>query len=315
MRLMLRATLAAAAVAGFSASANAQSNDIRMMTGPQGGIWVPLGGQLKDIWEKAVPGLKVATLPGAGVANVRAIEETKAEVGFGNTITTTDATEGRPPFDKKHGKVCNVATLYPQYYQVIVLADGDVKSVKDIKGKTITTQQRGNTGELITQHILRANGLSYSDVKVNFGSYTESVEQMKDKQAQMFTLGAGIPLGAVMDLASGRDIRLLDLSDSLEAMKKFNAGYTLVTVPKGTYPKQEADVKVIGYATHVVAACNLPEATVYAMTKAISENTALLANLNKVMATLTPKDMAENIGVPFHPGAAKFYKEKGIDVK
>ncbi|HRJ68820.1 MAG TPA: TAXI family TRAP transporter solute-binding subunit [Beijerinckiaceae bacterium] len=309
---MKRLLLAAASVAALAAPAAAQ--DIRMMTGPQGGIWVPLGGQLKDLWEKAVPGLKVATLPGAGVANARAIEEAKAEVGFGNTITTADAVEGKPPFDKKHGKLCNVASLYPQYFQAIVLADSGINSVKDIKGKTITTQQRGNTGELITQHYLKAHGLSYSDVKVNFGSYTESVEQMKDKQAHLFTLGAGIPLGAVMDLAAGRDIKLLDQTEAHAEMKKMNPGYVLLPVPKGTYPKQEQEVKVIAYATHVVASCALPADTVYTMTKAIAENTQLLGNLNKDMGKLTPKDMAENVGVPFHPGAARFYKEKGITV-
>lgn len=307
---MKRLLLAGASAVAIVAPAAAQ--DLRMMTGPQGGIWVPLGGQLKDLWEKAVPGLKVATLPGAGVANARAIEESKADVGFGNTITTADAIEGKPPFDKKHGKLCNVASLYPQYFQSIVLADSGIASVKDLKGKTITTQQRGNTGELITQHYLKAYGLSYADVKVNFGSYTESVEQMKDKQAHMFTLGAGVPLGAVMDLAAGRDIKLLDQSDVHAEMKKMNPGYVLLPIPKGTYPKQEQEVKVIAYATHVVASCALPADTVYKMTKAIAENTALLGNLNKDMAKLTPKDMAQSVGVPFHPGAVTFYKEKGI---
>jgi hypothetical protein len=315
----MRTTLRTATIAGFgwlaASAAPALANDFRMMTGPQGGIWVPLGGQLKDLWEKAIPGTKIAALPGAGIANVRAIEEDKAEIGIGNTISTADAVNGNPPFQRKHTKVCNIATLYPQYFQVVVLADSGINSVKDIKGKVLTTQPRGNTGEIVTQNLLQANGLAYKDLKVNFNSYTESVEQMKDKQAQMWTMGAGIPLGAIMDLAAGRDIKLLDISDSLEAMKKINPAYTLVTIPKGTYPKQDRDVKVIGYATHIVAACGLPEDTVYRMTKVIAESTSTLANLNKDMSGLTPKAMAEAIGVPFHAGAAKFYKEKGIAVK
>lgn len=313
MRILKSLVAIAAVSAGLAVPA--QANELRIMTGPQGGIWVPLGGQLKDLWEKAIPGLKAQSLPGAGVANARAIQEGKAEIGFGNTITTADAVAGKAPFNKAHDKLCNVATLYPQYFQVVVLADSGINSVKDVKGRTITTQQRGNTGELITQHILKAHGLSYNDVKVNFSSYTESVEQMKDKQAHMFTLGAGIPLGAIMDLASGRDIKLLDLSESIKTMKSYNSGYTLVSVPKGTYPKQEKDVQVIGYATHIIAACNLPEAQIYTMTKTIADNTSLLANLNKAMANLTPKAMAEDVGVPFHPGAKKFYKEKGVEVK
>ena len=99
-------------------------------------------------------------------------------------------------------------------------------------------------------------------------------------------------------------------------MRKLNPGYTLVTIPKGTYPKQDKDVKVIGYATHIVASCKLPEDTVYAMTKAIAaEHPRRWRRSPRTSPALTPKGMAEDIGVPFHPGAAKFYKEAGVTVK
>ncbi|WP_046868918.1 TAXI family TRAP transporter solute-binding subunit [Microvirga massiliensis] len=311
---MLKTMLLAAATTFFAAT-GAQAAEIRLMTGPQGGVWVPLGGQLKDMWEKAIPGTSVQSLPGAGIANVRGIEEGKTEVGFGNSISTVDALMGNPPFTKPHKKVCNVATLYPQYFQVLVPADSGIEKVTDLKGKPITTQPRGNTGELITQQLLKAHGMSYNDVKVSFVSYTDSVEQMKDGHAQAFSLGTAIPSGSVMDLAAARDVKLLDLSGSLPEMKKMNPGYTLVTVPKGTYPKQDTDVKVIGYATHIVASCDMPEDTVYRMTKAMAEHVPSMAATNKAMAGLTPKEMAEDIGVPFHPGAARFYKEQGIGVK
>lgn len=311
---MLKTALLAA-TAALTITTAAGAADLRLMTGPQGGVWVPLGGQLKDMWEKAIPGTNVQAMPGAGIANVRGIQEGKTEVGFGNSISTVDALVGNPPFNKPHDKVCNVATLYPQYFQLLVPANSDIKSVKDLKGKSITTQPRGNTGELITQQILKANGLSYSDVKVSHVSYTDSVEQMKDGHAQAFSLGTAIPSGAVMDLASARDVKLLDLSSDLPAMKKLNPGYTLVNVPKGTYPKQDQDVKVIGYATHIVASCDLPADQVYAMTKAMADNVPAMAATSKTMEGLTPQAMAEDIGVPFHPGAARFYKEKGIEVK
>jgi uncharacterized protein len=314
MKMTTRVLLAAVAAVGIAGAARAET--VRLMTGPQGGVWVPLGGQLKDMWERAIPGLSVQAMPGAGIANVRGIEEGKTEIGFGNSISTVDALTGAPPFNKPHKNVCNVATLYPQYFQVVVPANSGIKSVKDLKGKAITTQPRGNTGELITQHILKAHGLSYNDLKVSFVSYTDSVEQMKDGHAQAFTLGTTVPSGAVMDLASSREITLIDLSDSLNEMRKLNPGYTLVKVPAGTYPKQTQDVQVIGYATHVVAACSLPADKVYAMTKAMAENVPAMAATNKAMEKLTPKDMAEDIGVPFHPGAARFYKEAAnIEVK
>lgn len=295
-------------------AAPAAAAEIKLMTGPQGGVWVPLGGQLKDMWEKAVPGLNVQSLPGAGIANVRGVDEGKADVGFGNSISTVDGLKGTAPFPKATTNVCNVATLYPQYYQLVVNADSGVKSVKDLKGKGVTTQQRGNTGELITGQLLKVNGLAYNDVKMSFVSYTDSVTQMQDGHAVAFGLGTTIPSGAVMDLAAARPVTILDLADQLPEMRKLNPGYTLVTIPKGTYPKQDSDVKVIGYATHIVASCKLPEDMVYAMTKAMAGNIASMASVNKSMAGLTPKGMAEDIGVPFHPGAAKFYKEAGITV-
>jgi len=308
-------TLGIASIVAVALATTAQAQELKLMTGPQGGSWVPLGGQLKDIWEKAIPGLAVQSLPGAGIANVRGIEEGKADIGFGNSISTVDALTGNEPFKKPHDNVCNIATFYPQYYQMVVLADSGVNSVKDLKGKAISTQPRGNTGELITGQLLKVYGLSYNDVKMSFVSYTDSVTQMQDGHAQAFGLGTTIPAGAVMDLASARPIKVLDLSDALEGMRKLNPGYTLVTIPKGTYPKQEQDTKVIGYATHIVASCKLPEDTVYKMTKAVAGNIPSLAAVVKSMASLNTKEMAQDIGIPFHPGAAKFYKEAGITVK
>ena len=307
-------TLVLAGGLAVAMSAAAPAAEMKMMTGPQGGSWIPLGGQLKDLWEKAVPGLNIAQSPGAGIANVRGVEEGKTDLGFGNSISTVDAIAGRAPFNKPHANVCNIATLYPQYYQLVVPVDAGINSVKDLKGKGVTTQQKGNTGESITAQILQVAGLTYNDVKASFVSYTDSVSQMKDGHAVAFGLGTTIPAGAVMDLAASRDIKLVDMADLLDPMRKLNLGYTLVTVPKGTYPKQDKDVRVIGYATHLVVSCKAPADTVYALTKAIADNVPALGNVVSSMKSLTPKDMAENIGIPFHAGAAKFYKEAGLSV-
>ncbi len=307
-----------AALAFALSATSAFGTELKLMTGPQGGVWVPLGGQIKDMVEKAMPGTTVQTSPGAGIANVRAIQEGKADIGFGNTISTADAVlgTGEAPLDKKHDKVCNVATLYPQYFQVVVTADSGINSIKDVKGKGFATQVKGNTGELVARHALKVNGLSYADVKAGFtNSYTDSVEQVKDGRMHMFTLGTGIPASSIMDLASARDVKLLDLAALLPDMQKINPAYKLVNIPKGTYPKQDADIKTIGYYTHVIAACSLPEDTVYKLTGQLMANKANMSALYKDMASLTPQVMALDIGVPFHPGAAKWFKEQGIAVK
>jgi TRAP transporter TAXI family solute receptor len=308
-------TTAVAVAAMLSLSGIAAAAEVRMMTGPQGGSWIPLGGQLKDLWEKAIQGTSVQVFPGAGIANVRAIQEGKAEIGLANSISTTDAIAGRAPFNKPHDNVCNVASLYPQYFQFVVLADAGINKISDLKGKSITTQQKGNTGEVITRHFLEANGIKFEDVKVSYVGYTDSVNQMKDGHAVAFGLNTQAPAGAVMDLQAARPIKFFEQTDSLKKMRELNPSYQLIKIPKGTYPKQEKDLEVVGFFTHVVASCKLPADQVYAMTKTIAANTKTLGTVAKDILTLTPAQMAADLGVPFHPGAAKFYKEAGITVK
>ena len=306
------AGLAAAAAAALAVPALAQQ--VTFMTGPQGGSWIPLGGALKNMWETAVPGLQIQQTPGAGIANVRGVDEGKAQIGFANSATTVDGVEGRPPYPKKTTRVCQVANLYPQHFQVVALKDAKVKSFADMKGKAVVTQAKGNTGELLTEAVLKINGMNYQSLgKINFqAAYTDAVAMMKDGHVQVFTLGTTAPASAVMDLASARDIELVPVDDrTMGELAKQNPGYHKMVIKAGTYPKQDKDVPVIGYSTHVVAACDLPEDTVYKMTKAMAANIGTMAAVVKSIEGLTPKDMAVDIGVPYHAGAAKYYKEVG----
>jgi TRAP transporter TAXI family solute receptor len=306
-------TLAAAAVAA-SLAAPVFAQQVTLMTGPQGGSWVPLGGALKGMWEKAVPGLQIQQQPGAGIANVRGVDEGKAQIGFANSSTTVDGIAGRAPYPKAVKNVCQVANLYPQYFQVVAAADAKVASFADFKGKSLVTQPKGNTAEILTAMVLEINGMNYQSLsKANFqAAYTDAVSLMKDGHAQIFTLGTTAPASAIMDLASARDVQLMPVDDkTMAALKKVNPGYNKLIIKAGTYPKQDKDVPVIGYSTHIVAACDLSEDTVYKMTKAMAENVDAMAAVVKPISGLTPKDMAVDIGVPLHKGAAKYYKEKG----
>jgi len=312
MNRVTRTVLAAAVATAFAAPAAAQQ--VTFMTGPQGGSWIPLGGALKGVWEKAVPGLQITQTPGAGIANVAGIQAGKAQIGLANSSTTVDGLEGRPPYKEKVTKVCQVANLYPQYFQVVALKDANVKSLKDLKGKAVVTQPKGNTGELLTDLALKLNGMDYKALsKINFqAAYTDAVSMMKDGHVQVFTLGTTAPASAVMDLASARDIELVPVDDgTMKKLKDMNPGYNKLIIKAGTYPKQDKDVPVIGYSTHIVAACDLPENTVYQMTKAMAQNVDAMAAVVKAIDGIRPKDMALDIGVPFHKGAAKFYKEAG----
>ncbi|MEP7276220.1 MAG: TAXI family TRAP transporter solute-binding subunit, partial [Betaproteobacteria bacterium] len=149
--------------------------------------------------------------------------------------------------------------------------------------------------------------------KVNFqASYTDAVDMMKDGHAQVFTLGTTSPASAVMDLASARDINMVPVDDkTMSQLREGNCGYRKVVIKAGTYPKQDKDIPAIGYMTHVIVACDLPEDVVYKMTKAMATHINDMAAVVKPIAGLTAKDMAADVCVPLHKGAAKYYKEVG----
>jgi len=166
----------------------------------------------------------------------------------------------------------------------------------------------------VTAEVLKINGMTYQSLgKVSFqAAYTDAVDMMKDGHVQVFTLGTTAPASAVMDLASARDINLVPVDDkTMGELRKGNCGYTKVVIKAGTYPKQDKDVPAIGYTTHIVAACDLPEDVVYKMTKAMATHVSDMAAVVKPITGLTPKDMALDICVPLHKGAAKYYKEVG----
>ena len=314
MSKRLATTFAAGAVAALI-TVPAMAQQVTFMTGPQGGSWIPLGGALKGLWEKEIPGLQITQTPGAGIANVRGIDEGKAQIGIANSNTTVLGIQGEKPYPKKVTHVCQLANLYPQYFQVVALADAKVHSLADLKGKTLVTQPKGNTAELLTDQVLKINGMSYQSLaKVNFqAGYTDAVSLMKDGHAQVFTLGTTAPASAVMDLASARDVNLVPVDDNtFAAVKKANPGHNKLVIKAGTYPKQDKDVPVIGYSTHIIVACNLPDDVVYNMTKTMATHIDDMAAVVKAIHGVTPKEMGLDIGVPFHKGAVKFYKEAGV---
>jgi len=297
--------------AGLALALPAAAQQMKMMTGPQGGSWYPLGGAIQNIIEKAIPGSSMQVLPGAGISNVVGVQTGKADLGFGNAVSSVDGVNGLEPFKGKQDNICQLATLYFQYFHAVALADSGVKTVGDAKGKALTTQQKGNTGEQMTRDALKVYGLNYGALsKVNFGNYTDSVSQLKDGHAQVFTLITTVPASSVMDLASARDIRVLEFpDDKFRALQKINRGYDKRIIKAGSYPKQDKDIQTIGTWTHLIVSCKLPEDTVYKITKALASNVENLGNVVSAVKGMSIKDMAADVGVPYHPGAKKFYQE------
>ncbi|MDI6753953.1 MAG: TAXI family TRAP transporter solute-binding subunit [Thermodesulfobacteriota bacterium] len=297
----------------LSSVAFAQKIDLKMMTGPMGGSWYPLGGAIADSVQRDIPGVTLAVAPGGGVANVEAIELGKCDIGFSNSSSGVDGVYGRPPFKEKMTNMRQLANLYPQYFQIVVLEGSGIKSVADLKGKVISPGPKGFTGEFAARQVLEIHGLSYKDMsKVQHVGYTDTVALMKDGHCDGWLFCTTIPGASVMDLASARKIRLISLpDDKIKEMQKLNAGYIRRLIPKGTYEGVDYDVPTFGFFTHLIISAKLPDDLVYKITKTIVKDLPRLGDIVKDMKGVTAKDLAMDIGIPFHPGALKYYKEIG----
>ena len=307
---MLVTTVALAALAAPAAAQN-----LRLMTGPQGGSWYPLGGAIQGMAEPL--GVAVQVLPGGGVANVQGVQNGDADLGFANSISTVDAIEGREPFEGPADNVCNLATLYPQYFQIVVRADSGIEGIEGFAGKRLATQPVGNTAEQVTRAVLEAAGLSYDDMEtVDYVSYSDGVSLMQDNNSDVFTLGTTVPASAIMDLANSQDIELVGLDEGfIDTMREeINPGYQSIPIPAGSYPGQDEEVNAVGYATHVVARCDLDPEVVEGLLGQMWENRQDLAAIAAAMEGITLEEMAEDVGVPMHEGAKAFYEAQGVQM-
>lgn len=284
----------------------------KLVTGPQGGAWYPLGGALKALIENGQSEIKVQVLPGGGVSNALALHTGQAQIALAQSVTSLDAIDGKPPFKEALQNICNIATLYRQYFQVVTLAESNVNSPYDLKNKVLATQPKGATGEAITNHLLQAHDMSYESLEnVSFGSYTDSVTLMKDGNADAFTLTTTIPSGAVMDLASSRTIKLMPMSeDSHKKMLKINSKYERGLIPKGTYPEQNSDVPTIFWYTHLAARCDVENHVIARILDVVQSGSMELVSVTKAISGLNIETMTRDIGVPMHPGATEWYEKQ-----
>jgi uncharacterized protein len=302
-RILMTGVVAMAAVTG-----QAQAQQIKIMTGPQGGAWYPLGGAIQSMLSD--DGISVQVLPGGGVANAQGVQGGQTDLAFGNSISVVDALEGRAPFEGKADNICLMATLYPQYFQMVAPADSGIATVDDFKGKRIVTQPVGNTAEQVMRAILQAAGTSYDDMRsVDYVSYSDGVGLVQDGNADVFTAGTTAPASAIMDLANSTDIRMIPLTEEFigKMRAEINPGYASLTIAAGTYPDQAEDVTVVGYMTQLIGRCDLDDAVVTALMQNMWEQRGDLASISAAMKDITIAKMRDEGGVPLHPAAKAFY--------
>ena len=310
----------AAAVALAVGSASAQQKRLSIATGGTGGVYYPLGGALANVLGKALPGVDAtAEVTSASVDNIKLVGAGKADVAFTLGDTAADGLNGVGKFKEKVA-IRALAVIYANKSQWVTVEGTGVNRMQDLKGRRIATGAPGSGTEVIALRMLEAYGLNPDkDVTREKLSVAESVNALKDRKIDAFFWSGGVPTAAVTDLAAtpGMKIKLLDHADAIPNMvKKYGPLYVKGTIPAKSYPGQEKDVAVADVWNLLVVSDKMDEKLAHDVTKAVFEHKAELAGVHAEAQNLDlQKQYTVSSPVPFHPGAARYFSEKGLKPK
>lgn len=301
-------------VIGLVSTGWAQDVKLILATGGTAGTYYPFGGAMAKIWNSKIPGLNVtAQATGASAENVRLINRDEVELALVQSDTIDFAYYGKEAFKERLTKMAAIAVLYPEIIQIVVRGDSNIRSFADLKGVKVGVGAPGSGTEANFRQFLDVYGMKKEDVNGQFLSFAESAEQFKDKHIDAFFVTAGIPNAAIMDVAASHSIRILSLpEDKVAALEKKYPFLSAATIPANTYKGQTSDVKTVAVSAVLIAATKLKEDLVYQITKALFENQAELAAAHAKGKELNIKKAAKGVSIPYHPGAVKYYKEKGV---
>jgi TRAP transporter TAXI family solute receptor len=310
-----------AAVAIVLVAPLAQSADqkfVRMFSGPEGGSWYPLGAAMMSALEKKIPGISTSNGPGGGVGNVKAVHAKRADLGWTYTHTSYAAIQGLHPFDKKYDNIRHLMSLYPGVFQMAVRRDSNLKSPADFKDKRIVPGVTGFTGTVIAEQILQAYGLSFDSIKKNGGSvtfvgYADSAALFKDGHNDVYMAVTALPQVTILDLNFQPGIRLVGLDEAhMKKVQEIEPGLMAYTVPPGTYEGNNDPVLTPATVTQIVVSKDLSDELVYQIVKSLYDSWPELAQVKKKdIEDSKPEKALLGNRITVHPGALKYYKEKG----
>ncbi|MFZ5590199.1 MAG: TAXI family TRAP transporter solute-binding subunit [Bacillota bacterium] len=290
----------------------AEKKFINIATGGTAGVYYPLGGAIANILNKNVPGANAtAQATGASVANINLLKDGSVQMGFVQNDIAYYAVNGVEMFkDKKVANLKGLATLYPETIQIVTLQKTGIKSVADLKGKRVAVGAVGSGVEANAHQILEAHGITYNDIKVQYLSFAEAANNLKDGNIDAAFLTAGFPTAAVQDIAAQNKVVLLPVEDAVaEQLVKKYPFYSKITVPANTYPGQDKDVQTLAVRSMLVVNDKVDDQLAYDMAKAIFENLDALKAAHSVGKLIDKKTALEGMSIPVHPGAEKYFKE------
>jgi TRAP transporter TAXI family solute receptor len=313
MKLIIRAL--ALCLLPFAALAQ----NVSIATGGTGGVYYPLGGGMAAVLSKYVPGMQAtAEVTGGSVANLQLIGTGKPYLAMTMVDAGLDAYKGQDKFTGKPVPVRTLMVMYPNRMHVVSIEGRGVAKMADLKGKRVSTGSGGSATEVMAFRVIEAAGLDKDkDMKRERLGVAESANALKDGKIDAFFWVGGLPTAAVSDLAysPGTKIKMIDHADLVGKMnQKYGNLYVQDRIPKETYKGMEADNRQATVMNLLVAHQNMDETTAYNILKAVFEHRDELIRVHKEAENfkLENQKTAAAGGIPWHPGAIRYFKEKGV---
>ncbi len=310
-----RTILAAAAALALTLPAAARADQfVNVLTGGTAGVYYPLGVALAKIYGDNIPGARTSTqATKASVENLNLLQAGKGEIAFTLGDSLIDGWKGvedagfKAPLDKLRG----IAGIYNNYIQVVALKDSGIKTLADLKGKRLSVGAPKSGTELNARAILGAAGLTYGDLgKVEYLPFAESVELMKNRQLDATLQSAGLGVASIRDLAASVAIEVVAVP--AELVEKIGAPYQATKIPAGTYQGQDADVAAAAVPNFLVTHSGVSDDMAYQMTAQLFAHLDQMTAAHNAAKAIKLENALSGMPVPLHPGAEKFYREKGL---
>lgn len=317
-KIALVAIPALVAPLAATGTANAADKFVRMITGPAGGAWYPFGAKIMELAQKDIEGIQTSSGPGGGVGNIRNIDKGNAELGWTFGFTEYDGYAGKAGFKEAHENVRHFANLYPGILQTAVPASSSIKSYADLKGKNYSPGKLVFSGNVTAERLLKLYGITYDGIKSDGGTihrvgFSDSVALMKDGHIDAFTALTNVPNSSFIALDFQPGIRLLSIEDDmLDKFTKQNPGFFEETIPAGTYKGIDKDVKTLATSTVLIAGAHLDNETAYKLAESFWKNHDEFVKVNATWKEVKLENALKGAAIPVHPGALKYYKEKGV---
>ena len=303
-----------AVTAAVSASPARAQQFINVLTGGTSGVYYPLGVAIGKIYSDKIPDVKTQVqATKASVENLILLQQGRGEIAFtlGDSLKAAWDGDAEAGFKSKLDKLRTIGAIYPNYIQIVATADSGIRTLADLKGKSLSVGAPKSGTELNARAILGAAGLSYRDIgKVEYLPFAESVDLMKNRQLDATLQSAGLGVASLKDLSTSTDITVVSVPR--EIVDKIGPPFVPVMIPANTYTGQDKDVPTAAVINYLVTSSAVSDDLAYQMTKLIFESLPELANAHAVGREIKLETAAMGSPVPLHPGAIRYYKEKGL---